>query len=63
MGHICDGTVHISVICELLSMQKIPVKKIQLVFYSLLECLLKTYHVPNLGIYDEKDIQCLRLRS
>ena len=86
-----------------------PKKKIQLVFYSLLKCLLKsslvaqqvkdpavsllwngfspwpwnfcmlwvqpkkniyiyiyilkTYCVPNLGIYDEKDIYCLHLSS
>ena len=41
MGHIYYGTVHILMNCELLSVQKVPVLKMQFVFYSLLKLFIK----------------------
>lgn len=46
--------------CELLSVQKIPVLKMQLVFCSLLKLFIKNLPRAKLGgIYDEKDSACI----
>lgn len=47
--------------CELLSVQKGPVLKNELVFYSLLKLFIKNLPCAKLGgIYDEKDSACIR---
>lgn len=60
MGHIYYGTVHVPMNCELLSVQKGPVLKNELVFYSLLKLFIKNLPCAKLGgIYDEKDSACI----